>query len=267
MGETAVKTKRSVFTRKSVAALFALVLTLAVTTAALAAPSIARFDAAGVVLGVGPGPEFDVSTRFVRTGRDRDLKLVIIRTSDEQVGGALVPGVTSCQDRDGGASCASTSGLLTGSGLLSLHDSTAILSNISVHPHPDPFLASLGLDAASGSINGVLNGDFTIANLAGTANGKALLRIEGSATYGCFASLAPLAPAPISVCEAGNGLFVPLALNVVDKGSFTMNNFTGAFTDLAHLGGRLEVTVNGATGVPGVPVGTISVTDGKAVFH
>ena len=267
MGETAVKSKPSVFTKKSVAALFALVLTLVMTTAALAAPSIARFDAAGVVLGVGPGPAYDVTSRFVRTGHGQDLKLVIIRTTDEQVSGALIPGVTSCEDRDGGASCASIGGLLTGSGVLSLHDSVAILSNVTVHPHPDPFLASLGLDAASGSINGVLNGAFTIANLAGTATGKALLRIEGSATYGCFASLAPLAPAPIAVCEAGNGLFVPMALNIVDRGVFTMGDFTGAFTDLKHLAGRLEVTVNGATGVPGVPVGTISVTDGKAIFH
>ena len=190
---------------------------------------------------------------------------------------AIPLGVTGCEDNDAGGACTATGTVLNGAGVLSVHTSDAKLENVDVGVIPG---VALGLpydvETYSGKLRGKLSGDFVIEGFAGIVAGEARLKIKGTGTYACFTSIPVdpfFVPLPdMTSCELGvpGDLFLPMVLNVVDKGSFKAEPVEGAgFADDEHqlvkMKGKLKVTVNAAGGVV-LPGSEILIEKAQAKF-
>jgi hypothetical protein len=242
------------------------------------------------IAGLTGSTEIDVKTK---KHDPTAIKSIVVNTVNEAVltnfpgpGGTTI---TGCKDSDAGGACGAVGTLIAGSNILSLHTSSVKLSKVQTFSVPAGSLPSefvlfwvaplgfggLGilpeltasLDTYSGKLKGKLTGAFTVTGLAGPLVGDARLKIKGTATYGCFTDnpvpdpAVPFLPLPsLLFCSSDNPLppivrtlFLPSALNVVDKGSFTIEPepgvVVGADHELVKMKGKLKVTVDAAFGV------------------
>lgn len=249
--------------------LTALALSLLTVAVASADNGVARFDAAGGVVYVGPSlvPGFPTSSSSVFTlNSSGAVKSVQVTTQNEQVIGVL-GGVTQCEDNTGGVTCAAANAGLAGAFLNSLHTSVAKLKVTSqtVYPFPTPF-GPFPVQVLNGNLLGDINSNLTIGSapdhLAGTASLKILKGSTG--TYACFVVGVP-SPA-LSPCVSGapGAMLFPIVLNVTDRGRFDINQGFGTRAGLADMRGRVEVIANVASPI-GPVSGAISITKGKLV--
>jgi hypothetical protein len=235
----------------------------------------------GQVLFVGPSqdPSAPTSATAKFNIRRGNINSVVITTQNEFVAGVLGAAgdaVTECKDRTHGATCETLNELLTGAFVSSLHTSTARLTNVtegSVQvPIPGPGgVALVDIPVISGDIRGELNGLFVISKDGDASTGTASLKIKrgSSATYACFGlteiGLMPL-PSMESCVDQSGGQLLPIALNVLDRGSFEVGQGTGALSDIESIRGRVEVTAQ-TNGLLGQFGGTINVIRSVATLN
>jgi hypothetical protein len=266
-------------------------LALTAVASADAGNSHAKFNATSGVFAVGPSDLLGVptaegsSTDIVvkRHKKNGNVTDVSVNTVNEAVANNPFASVATnvdfatCDASDGGAACFAVAALVQGSSILSLHTSDAELSKVGPDPYASAVLtAAVGgaynVETYAGELKGKLNGAFVMTGLVGPLAGEARLNIKGTATYACFGFGGTVPLPDITACEAGapGTLFLPVILNVVDKGNFTIEPepgtaIAGPAHELDKLTGKLEVTVNGAFGqVLGGSL--IDITKAKARF-
>ncbi len=294
-------------------------MTTVAATAASSNHSKAKFSATSDIVAVGPGHLLGIPGAFsttdvdVKLNRKGDIKDITVHTVDEGVlndawvGGAGT-NIIDCSEKDDGA-CLATDTVVLGSAILSLHESTAKLTKVVVAPGmfstlvgPVPWFTPDGdpVETYAGKLHGKLRGAFTIVGGAGPVLGEAKLKIKGTATYACFApnpvfdpdpnlppwhpKNTPLVPVPtVSSCEGEDTgkLFLPVILDVVDKGDFKAKPEEGEVIvgdrELVEIKGKLRVTVHSDNLIldffpPDVFVpapeldGTIEITKGTAKY-
>jgi len=272
--------------RKAASALLLVAVLMAMTTVAATAASSnhskAKFSASSGIGAVGPGHLLGIPGAFSTTAVDvksrgeAGIKKITIHTVDEGVlNDAWVGGpgteVTDCSDKDGGGACLATAMVVEGSAILSLHESTARLTD--VVSTLVPVSPEYAFYTYSGKLRGKLWGDFVMTGLTGSVAGDAKLRIRGTATYACFLPDAETPLPDVSFCEGeGTGnLFLPVVLNVVDTGHFSAEPLPGAGAagdhQLVKIRGKLQVTVDANNLLP-VPTldGAIEITKGQAKY-
>ena len=250
-------------------------MTSVAATAASSNHSKATFSAASGIFAVGPGHLLGIPGAFstidvdVKSKGEAGIKEITIHTVDEGVlNDAWVGGpgteITGCSDNDDGGACLATAMVTQGSAILSLHESTARLTNVLVSSFPvgppeGPIFYMA--EAYTGELRGKLRGDFVISGSTGPVVGEAKLQIKGSATYACFLPDATTPLPSVADCQGeGNpNLFLPMVLNVVDTGHFTAapvplfpdgpdSGFADPEHQLVNIGGKLQVTVKAAYG-------------------
>ncbi len=270
-----MRTRRSLLALVAVVALMA---SVALVASAASGKSKAKFSAESGILAVGPShllgiPGPDSTTDVVVNSKGSgDIKKITVHTMREGVLNDFPPfgdgtQLIDCKDNDVGGACAATATVLTGSQILSLHESTAKLTKIVVAPHP-----LFGFATYTGKLRGKLRGDFVITGSTGPVVGEAKLQIKGTATYACFSGDGATPLPDVSFCEgAGTGnLFLPMVLNVVDTGKFSAKPAPGAgLADAGHqlteFKGKLRVTVNAAGGSV-LPGSAIEITKAQAKY-
>lgn len=247
----------------AVLALAVALMALLATTASASADETtkankARWSGSGQVVYVGPSPDPSAPTSATADFRIRrgEIKSVVITTQNEYVAGVLGfqtgNAVEECKDRTDGATCETLNELLTGAFVSSLHTSTARMTNISESviqvplPTPEGEIV-IDVPVISGDIRGKLNGVFTISKADDSAVGISSLRIKrgSTATYACFGltelGLMPLSSLQSCIDQTG-GQLLPVALDVLDRGSFEVGAGTGVLSDIESIKGRVEVT-------------------------
>ncbi len=246
-------------------------------------PSEVNWDGIGEVLFVGPS--LDPSTPTSATAEfsfneDESIDQVVITTVNEFVLGLLIgpegtSPLTSCSDNDGGASCSALAGHLAGSTLASLHTSVATLDVLVEAAIPIPVGdpadgVFINLPIVGGTLTGQIDGAFFISKGADAALGTASLRIQpgSSGTYACF-GITPEGPVPLDSldsCIAGTGgQFFPIALDVVDEGSFAIGQGTGELAQILGMSG--DVRVEARTDLFQAQFGgVVAMTDATAVL-
>ena len=224
-------------------------------------PQPIEWEGVGQVLFVGPSQNplapTTASAQF-SLGSEGQVEQVVVTTQNEFVAGTLIgpeftSAVTSCEDSNGGLSCAELAQLLTGAMVSSLHTSVATLDNIveSTIQVPVPTEAGeivLSVPTVSGTLTGQLNGVFVISTDTGAAVGTASLTFQPGSfgSYACFA-VTELGPVPLESLEpcmdgSGVGQFMPFALSVTDTGTFQVGSGSGSLAAITSLEGDVTVT-------------------------
>ena len=242
----------------------------------------ARWAGTGQVLFVGPSQDPSAPTSATAKFRIRrgEIKSVVITTQNEFVAGVLGgPGgnaVTECKDRTNGDTCAALDGLLTGAFVSSLHTSTSRLTNVTEStvfvPLPSPAgEVILEIPVISGDLRGQLRGIFTISKGTDAAVGSSSLKIKrgSTGTYACFAvtelGLMPQTSMDSCIDQTG-GQLLPIALDVIDRGSFNVGAGTGILADIESIRGKVQVTAQ-SNGLLGQFGGEITVIRSVATLN
>ena len=264
--------------RTALPVLLAISLMLVLTVAASADSGRAVWSGVGQILFVGPAPAPFPATSTqseFKVKRDGSIRSVTVNTTNEFVAGVLGGGpgggaITECRAKGGSTSCDDLNALFTGAMATSLHDSTATLYDIteSVIPVPIPSTTIvLNVPVLSGSLRGKLEGQFSINNGTGFAEGTARMRIGGgsSGTYACFGDtpfgFLPLESLQPCTDNVGGQLF-PIVLNVEDSGIFELGEGVGSMAEILGMKGKLNVSAfaNMLTEQAG---GTITISDAQ----
>lgn len=242
-----------------------------------------NWDGIGEVLFVGasldPTTPTSATAEFT-LNEDENIDQVVVTTTNEFVLGLLLgpegtSAVTDCSDNAGGVDCARLANVLTGSTLASLHTSVATLDVLVEASIPIPVGDPadgifLNVPIVGGLLTGQIDGAFVISKRSDAALGTASLEIQpgSSGTYACF-GITPEGPVPLesldSCINGTGGQFFPIALDVVDEGSFAIGSGTGALADILGMSGdvRVAATTDLFLGAFG---GTIDITDATAVL-
>ncbi len=255
------RTKHALKARRlAISTVVAISMVLVLTAAVSASSQTAVWSGIGqvVLIGASPDPANPTLTQSEFTlRRDGTVRSVKIKTSNEAFAAVLGGGpdgsaITRCRDRRGSSACENLDSILTGSQLLSVHNSKATLSRVKhgkvqVPTGPAPGSPTFTVPTLSGSLRGKLEGQFTLSNDLGAATGTASLRIgRGSTgTYACFGLLpsGQLAPLPsLQPCIDHDGaLLFPIVLDVNDKGKFEIGPGSGSMSDILGLKGMVHV--------------------------
>lgn len=204
---------------------------LVVVASASADSGKIKFRGEADVLGLIPGG----TTSTFEYAKDGSIKTVSIHTTNEQVFAG--PLAAECKPASSTACDA-----LDGSILFDVHSSDEVLRSVEVVPHP--FIP--GLDALSGKLSGDLTGALMVTDSdVLLLDGAIQMKIHGTATLGCFVSLAPLIPAPISACEVGAGFLVPVVFKVSDHGDFQLGPGSVGLTQITSGEGHVAVGLAG----------------------
>lgn len=180
---------------------------LVVVASASADSGKIKFRGETDVIGLVPGG----TTSTFEYKKDGSIKTVSIHTEGEKVFAG--PLDAECKPSPSPACDA-----LDGSILFDVHSSDEVLRGVDVIPHP--FIP--GLYALSGKLSGELSGFLDVTDADVGLGGTIQMKIQGTATLGCFVSLDPFIPAPISTCEVGAGFLVPVVFEVHDHGDFQL---------------------------------------------
>ena len=151
--------------------LIATSLLLVLTAAASADSTRVDWRGAGLVVYVGPSQDPATPTTSeakYKLKRNGEVQSVLIRTTNEQLAAVLGGGpdggaITECRAREGSNVCDDLNAILTGSVLMSLHNSTAMLGHITQGEIQVPIQTPLGpvvlnVPVLSGSLRGKLQG-------------------------------------------------------------------------------------------------------------
>jgi len=280
--------KRGVMIAIAVIALMAL--TAGVAAAASSKAKNVEVDGGIAVVTLDLGSTVD--TKFKTDKSTGAVKSVKIKTGGELIFGQLgLVDLLTCEEKgkhsDG--ACLLANAALSGAGIESSHNSTAVLSNI---VYQDEFVLV-------GSLEGSLKANLKVSSLTGDVmTGKAKLNIASSvapSTYVCIYGVDPSqnpVQAPLQACQDAKGkqelgvvgavtplgpvyidpatglpdpdsnagpILVPVDLHVLDTGTFSVKS------ESAKIKGKIAVSVD-TNPVPGSLQGVISITDANATF-
>jgi hypothetical protein len=125
----------------------------------------------------------------------------------------------------------------------------------------------------SGTLSGRLEGTFVLGDTSDGISGRTELDISGSGEYVCFSPL----PGPYEPCMVEQGQLLPIRLDVVDSGNFTLTaDGSGSNGRRADVTGKLVVEAqvnvdldrlvrNDPTAI--AATGTLTVIDAAARFQ
>lgn len=262
-------------------AMVAVVAVVSLSAVALAESDPATFDLDGQIgfLGLSQNPAIPTEVRSDFTiGPFGMPETITIETDNEMLTGVLGE-LQNCAGED----CEDIAEVFNGAQLTSFHNSTVELTvtDIGFRSYLLPTVIGdipLFTTVISGDIAGQLVGNVRIPTSDGSLYGTTNMAIQGTADYACFSpylsrfGVPDAIPGLLQPCLNGQGNFLPIGLDVVDKGQITIQQQLIAGEDGPELldsdvslAGEVVVAVESQTDI-GLLVrgdaGAISVTGG-----